>query len=73
LNPPWKYFFYRDLGPAVLLNGMLSPGGVGNQASMIAIALVQPAEPPRTFTGKQLTVKPVDGRVSRLCSFSIWQ
>src|SRR5262249_43857782 len=44
---------------------MLSPGAVGNQASMIAIALVQPAEPPRTFTGKQLTVKPLDGSRSR--------
>src|SRR5262249_6595973 len=32
---------------------MLSPGAVGNQASMIATALVQPADPPRTFTGKQ--------------------
>ena len=37
---------------------MLSPGAVGNQASMIATARVQPAEPPRTFTGKQLTMKP---------------
>jgi len=52
---------------------MLSPGAVGNQASMIATARVQPAEPPRTLTGKQLTVKPLAGSTSRLCSFSIWQ
>jgi len=52
---------------------MLSPGTVGNQASMIATARVQPADPPRTFTGKQLTVKPLAGKTSRLCSFSIWQ
>ena len=41
--------------------------------STIATARVQPAEPPRTFTGKQLTVNPVGGSASRLCSFSIWQ
>jgi len=38
---------------------------------MIATARVQPAEPPRTFTGKQLTVNPFAGSASRLCSFSI--
>src|SRR5436190_20886590 len=41
--------------------------------SSIATARVHPAEPPRTLTGKQLTVKPVAGRLSRLCSFSMWQ
>ena len=41
--------------------------------SMIATARVQPAEPPRTLTGKQLTVNPLDGSASRLCSFSMWQ
>ena len=40
---------------------------------MIATARVQPAEPPRTFTGKQLTMKPLAGKASRLCSFSMWQ
>jgi hypothetical protein len=44
---------------------------VGNHI-VIATALVQPAELPRTFTGKQLTVKPLDGS-SRDCSFSMWQ
>ena len=44
-----------------------APGDTG------ALTLPQPAEPPRTLTGKQLTVKPVAGRLSRLCSFSMWQ
>ena len=39
--------------------------------SMMATARVQPAEPPRTLTGKQATVKPVAGSASRLCSFSM--
>ena len=73
VNPPWKCLFLPGISPALLLDGMLSPGAVGNQASMIATALVQPAEPPRTFTGKQLTMKPLGGSASRLCSFSIWQ
>ena len=42
-------------------------------ASMIATARVQPAEARSILTGKQTTVKPVDGSASRLCSFSIWQ
>jgi hypothetical protein len=42
-------------------------------SSMIATARVQPAEPPRTLTGKQLTVNPLAGSASRLCSFSMWQ
>ena len=66
VSPPWKTLFCRDLTRGFSLGGMLSPGPVGNQASMIATALVQPAEPPRTFTGKQLTVKPVGGSASRL-------
>src|SRR5215470_7701345 len=36
--------------------------------SMIATARVQPAEAARILTGKQLTVKPLDGSASRLCS-----
>jgi hypothetical protein len=59
-------FVLPGFDPGLWLDGMLSPGAVGNQASMIATALVQPAEPPRTFTGKQLTMKPVGGSVSRL-------
>jgi hypothetical protein len=39
---------------------------------MIATALVQPADARSIFTGKQDTVKPVDGNSSRLCSFSMW-
>jgi hypothetical protein len=44
----------------------------------MATARVQSADPPRTFTGKQLTMKqltmkPFAGKVSRLCSFSMWQ
>lgn len=41
--------------------------------SSIATARVQPAEPAFTFTGKQITVKPVAGSWSRFASFSIWQ
>jgi hypothetical protein len=41
--------------------------------SMIATALVQPADARSIFTGKQDTVKPVDGNSSRLCSFSMWR
>ena len=41
--------------------------------STIATARVQPAEARSIFTGKQATVKPVDGSASRLCSFSMWQ
>jgi hypothetical protein len=41
--------------------------------SMMATARVHPAEPPRTLTGKQLTMNPLAGSASRLCSFSIWQ
>ena len=36
---------------------------------MIATARVQPAEPPRTFTGKQLTVKPVGGQRFEIVQF----
>src|SRR5581483_9529813 len=42
-------------------------------SSMIATARVQPAEARSIFTGKQETMKPVEGSCSRLCSFSIWQ
>ncbi len=42
-------------------------------ASRIATARVQPAEARSIFTGKQLTVNPVGGSASRLCSFSMWQ
>ena len=65
--------FSRRSASFIIVEAMLSPGAVGNQASMIATARVQPAEPPRTFTGKQLTRKPLAGKASRLCSFSIWQ
>lgn len=47
------------------------PGAV--HPSMIATARVQPAEAPRILWGKQETMKPSDGRASRLCSFSRWQ
>jgi hypothetical protein len=40
---------------------------------MIATAPVQRADARSIFTGKQDTVKPVDGKSSRLCSFSMWQ
>jgi hypothetical protein len=43
------------------------------QPSRIATARVQPAEARSIFTGKQDTMKPVDGSCSRLCSFSMWQ
>lgn len=43
------------------------------QSFTIATARVQPAEPRSIFTGKQETMKPVDGKLSRLCSFSRWQ
>ena len=43
------------------------------QSGRMATARVQPADPPLTFTGRQEIVKPVGGRASRLCSFSIWQ
>src|SRR5262245_59557629 len=57
----------------LFIASMVSPGAVANQASMIATALVHPADPPCTFTGKQLTMNPVAGNASRLCSFSTWQ
>lgn len=41
--------------------------------SIIATARVHPALAALTFTGKHETVKPVAGRTSRLCSFSIWK
>ena len=41
--------------------------------SMIATARHHPAEARSIFTGRQLSVKPVDGNCSRLCSFSMWQ
>ena len=41
--------------------------------SRMATALVQPADARSIFTGKQDTVKPVEGNCSRLCSFSMWQ
>src|SRR5262249_43568013 len=41
--------------------------------SMIATALVHPAEARSIFTGKHDTMNPVEGRSSRLCSFSRWQ
>ena len=37
------------------------------------MARVQPAEAPRIFTGKQLTMKSLGWKLSRLCSFSMWQ
>ena len=55
----------------VCVDAMLDLGPCRDQASMIATARVQPAEPPRTFTGKQLTMKPSAGSASRLWSFSI--
>ena len=42
-------------------------------ATMQATARVQPAEAALIFTGKQATMKPVDGRASRFDSFSMWQ
>jgi len=42
-------------------------------SSKIATARVQPAEAPLILWGKQLTVKPLPGSASRLCSFSRWQ
>jgi hypothetical protein len=58
-----------------------APGGAGASLapdravhpSMIATAPVQRADARSIFTGKQDTVKPVDGNSSRLCSFSMWQ
>ena len=44
-----------------------------DQLSMIATARVQPADARSIFTGKQDTMKPVAGKSSRLCSFSMWQ
>lgn len=41
--------------------------------SRMATARVKPAEAPLIFTGKQETMKPVAGRLSRFESFSIWQ
>ncbi len=41
--------------------------------SKIATALVQPAEARAILTGKQAIMKPCAGRLSRLCSFSMWQ
>ena len=46
---------------------------VASHSSMIATARVQPAEARSILTGKQDTVKPLDGKSSRLCSFSMWQ
>ena len=46
--------------------------GTGH-ASTSATARVQPAEARAIFTGKQTTVKPSSGSVSRLWSFSSWQ
>ena len=46
--------------------------GAGH-ASTSATARVQPAEARAIFTGKQTTVKPSSGSVSRLWSFSSWQ
>ena len=44
-----------------------------SHSSMIATARVQPAEARSILTGKHDTAKPVDGKSSRLCSFSMWQ
>ena len=41
--------------------------------SIMATTRVQPAEARSILVGKQEIVKPSEGRVSRLCSFSIWQ
>ena len=41
--------------------------------STIATARVHPAEARAIFTGKHAIMKPCGGRLSRLCSFSIWQ
>ncbi len=54
------------------MNTSLMPDGAVHP-SMIATALVQPAEARSILTGKQDTVKPVDGNCSRWCSFSMWQ
>ena len=51
----------------------VSAGYRGEFLSMMATARVQPAEAPRILTGKQLTVNPLAGSASRLCSFSMWQ
>lgn len=52
--------------------GLLRPLTIGGQSST-ATARVQPADPPLILTGKQMTVKPLAGSLSRLASFSIWQ
>src|ERR1700739_1989856 len=44
-----------------------------SSSSRIAAARVQPAEARSIFTGKHETMNPVEGRSSRLCSFSMWQ
>ncbi len=41
--------------------------------SIIATARVQPADARAILTGKQAIMKPCAGRLSRLCSFSMWQ
>lgn len=46
---------------------------VSSQSSRMATARVKPADAPLIFTGKQLTVKPSGGRLSRFASFSMWQ
>ena len=60
------------LDPAVEPRGDREETGPAPQ-SRIATARVQPADAPRIFTGRQLTVNPAGGSASRLCSFSMWQ
>jgi hypothetical protein len=62
-------------GAHLRTSGRRRPGHAAavRQPSMIATALVQPAEARSILTGKHDTMKPVDGNCSRLCSFSMWQ
>jgi hypothetical protein len=39
----------------------------------MAIVRIQPAEARSILTGKRDTTKPVGGKSSGLCSFSMWQ
>jgi hypothetical protein len=61
------------LSGATRLRSAASIDYADDYKSMIATARVQPADARSILTGKQDTVKPVDGKSSRLCSFSMWQ
>ena len=50
---------------------VLVPGAMA--ATSAATVMMKPAEAALIFHGKQLTVKPLSGKVSRLSSFSMWQ